>query len=228
LAWYPFQDETDGRFRGTAVRAPSADTLPGLVQWDDIQLGAGSSVITNITTSGTQSFDHIGHPDTTGGTIGQVYDGSTVGRLLPSSATPSTTYPIYFDQAGFDHVTLGPASVGPIQFGMSGANYYVATASEPTVAIIPSALGSDTLFLGLAVTCGSYAVVMTSTGKVGVFGFGLIATEVEPALRLLQRGDSLGIEGSARLGGPTNVGNNPGTLQYNPAPRLTQGGNVFR
>jgi hypothetical protein len=51
---------------------------------------------------------------------------------------------------------------------------------------------------------------------------------VEPALRLNQRGDSLGIEASPRLGGQVDTGNNPGSLQYNAAPRLAEGGNVHR
>jgi hypothetical protein len=226
IAWYPYAESEFGQFSGTLVRA-AVGTDASLTYWEDVTLGGFGGSITLITGAGPATANGlIGHPDGNGGSIGQVYDGTGYGRLVPGTTVTTDTYPLDASFAVFDHVTVGPATIGPVLFRSTGASlWYVSIVGEAATIASGSAVS---LYRGFAVTCGVYVVVLTSGGKVGVFGLGVVETTVEPALRLLQRGDSLGIEGSARLGGPTNVGNNPGTLQYNPAPRLTQGGNVFR
>jgi hypothetical protein len=51
---------------------------------------------------------------------------------------------------------------------------------------------------------------------------------IEPPLRLFQRDDAQGLIRSARLGGHTDVGNGPSSLQEQQAPRLPQTGNTYR
>lgn len=50
---------------------------------------------------------------------------------------------------------------------------------------------------------------------------------VTPPLRLFGRDDTQGLIKSARLSTNTLAGNNPGSLQDNPAPRLAETGNVY-
>jgi len=52
--------------------------------------------------------------------------------------------------------------------------------------------------------------------------------DIEPPLRLFQRDDAQGLIRSARLGGHTDVGNGPSSLQEQQAPRLPQTGNTYR
>ena len=59
----------------------------------------------------------------------------------------------------------------------------------------------------------------------GVGGFPTTTTIGEAGLRLFQRGDDSGLLNAPRLL-KTETGNNPGSLQANPAPRLRETGNV--